>query len=56
MSCILSWETHACGGGSLRDMPLDCEVFWIQGPGILYHVVGSAACISVIARRVSVPA
>lgn len=43
------------GGGSLRDMLLDREVFWIKDQVFFIASLGSAAFIFVVARRVKVP-
>ncbi len=44
------------GGGSLRDMLLDRNVFWIHDQTFFIASIGSALAIFIIARTVKVPA
>jgi len=43
------------GGGSLRDMLLDREVFWIRDQGFFIASLGSAIIIFVTARLIVIP-
>ena len=43
------------GGGSLRDMLLDREVFWIRDQGFFIASLGSAIAIFLLARLVAIP-
>jgi uncharacterized membrane protein YeiH len=44
------------GGGSLRDMLLDRNVFWINDQGFFIASIASAGFIFIVARTVHVPA
>jgi uncharacterized membrane protein YeiH len=43
------------GGGSLRDMLLDREVFWIRDQAFFIASLGSAIVIFILARMVAIP-
>jgi uncharacterized membrane protein YeiH len=43
------------GGGSLRDMLLDREVFWIREQAFFIASLGSAIIIFILARMVAIP-
>jgi uncharacterized membrane protein YeiH len=43
------------GGGSLRDMLLDREVFWIRDQAFFIASLGSAIIIFILARMVAIP-
>ncbi len=43
------------GGGSLRDMLLDREVFWIRDQAFFIASLGSAIFIFILARKVAIP-
>jgi len=43
------------GGGSLRDMLLDREVFWIREQAFFIASLGSAIAIFIVARMVAIP-
>jgi len=43
------------GGGSLRDMLLDREVFWIRDQAFFIASLGSAIAIFILARMVAIP-
>jgi uncharacterized membrane protein YeiH len=43
------------GGGSLRDMLLDREVFWIRDQAFFIASLGSAVIIFILARMVAIP-
>ena len=43
------------GGGSLRDMLLDREVFWIREQAFFIASLGSAIVIFILARMVAIP-
>ena len=43
------------GGGSLRDMLLDRDVFWIRDQGFFIASLGSAIAIFIIARLTTIP-
>ena len=43
------------GGGSLRDMLLDRDVFWIRDQGFFIASLGSAIAIFIIARFTAIP-
>jgi uncharacterized membrane protein YeiH len=55
LGVIVIATVTAIGGGTIRDVLLNREVFWIQQPTYLYVILGAALSTLVYTRRFSPP-